>query len=71
MRARGRARPRVLWRSRLDGYGVPVIEVDDPRIDAQPKYGTATCPAPDDIAHIIYTSGTTGVPKVLRLPIRT
>ncbi|WP_420891933.1 amino acid adenylation domain-containing protein [Mycolicibacterium nivoides] len=47
---------------RLDGYGVPVIEIDDPRIDAQP--GTALpLPEPDDIAHIIYTSGTTGVPK--------
>ena len=47
---------------RLDGCDLPVIDVDDPRIDAQP--GTALpAPAADDIAHIIYTSGTTGVPK--------
>ena len=47
---------------RLDGCDLPVIDVDDPRIDAQP--GTALpVPAPDDIAYIIYTSGTTGVPK--------
>ncbi len=47
---------------RLDGCGVPVIEVDDPRIDGQPTAGLPV-PAPDDVAHIIYTSGTTGVPK--------
>ncbi|WP_428833592.1 amino acid adenylation domain-containing protein [Mycolicibacterium porcinum] len=47
---------------RLGGCGVPVVEVDDPRIDAQPA-SALPVPAPDDIAHIIYTSGTTGVPK--------
>ncbi|MGA5541914.1 amino acid adenylation domain-containing protein [Mycobacterium sp. NPDC051198] len=47
---------------RLDGYGVPVIEVDDPRIDAQASMAIPL-PAPDDVAHIIYTSGTTGTPK--------
>ena len=47
---------------RLDGCDLTVIDVEDPRIDAQP--GTALpAPAPDDLAHIIYTSGTTGVPK--------
>ena len=47
---------------RLDGHDLPVIDVDDPRIDTQP--GTALpAPAPDDIAYLIYTSGTTGVPK--------
>ncbi|MEB3982900.1 amino acid adenylation domain-containing protein, partial [Mycobacterium sp. 663a-19] len=47
---------------RLDGCDVPVVDVDDPRIDGQA--GSALPgPAPDDIAHIIYTSGTTGVPK--------
>ncbi|ORB33061.1 non-ribosomal peptide synthetase, partial [Mycolicibacterium porcinum] len=47
---------------RLGGCGVPVVEVDDPRIDAQPA-SALPVPAPDDIAHVIYTSGTTGVPK--------
>ncbi|MGH7735728.1 MAG: AMP-binding protein, partial [Gemmatimonadales bacterium] len=49
-------------RSWLDGFELLVIEVNDPRIDAQ--RGTApAAPAPDDIAHLIYTSGTTGTPK--------
>ena len=49
-------------RSRLDGCGLVVIDVEDPRVQTQP--GTALPPpAPEDIAHIIYTSGTTGVPK--------
>ena len=48
--------------ARLDGCGLPLIDVNDPRIDTYPDTGLAA-PAPDDIAHIIYTSGTTGVPK--------
>ena len=47
---------------RLDGCDLPVIDVDDPRIDTQPSTALPA-PAPDDIAYIIYTSGTTGVPK--------
>ena len=47
---------------RLDGCDLPVIDVEDPRIDGYPGTGLPT-PAPDDIAYIIYTSGTTGVPK--------
>ncbi|MDV7231393.1 non-ribosomal peptide synthetase, partial [Mycolicibacterium fortuitum] len=47
---------------RLGGCGVPVVEVDDPRIDSQSCAGLSV-PAPDDVAHIIYTSGTTGAPK--------
>ena len=47
---------------RLDGYDLTVIDVQDPRIDAQPST-PLPAPAPDDVAHIIYTSGTTGVPK--------
>uniref|UniRef100_UPI0038990D61 non-ribosomal peptide synthetase n=1 Tax=Mycolicibacterium neworleansense TaxID=146018 RepID=UPI0038990D61 len=47
---------------RLDGCGVPVIDLEDPRVDAQSSTALPA-PAPDDIAHIIYTSGTTGVPK--------
>ncbi|WP_443677743.1 amino acid adenylation domain-containing protein [Mycobacterium florentinum] len=49
-------------RTRLDGHQLPVIDVNDPVVDAQPSYAPAM-PAADDLAHIIYTSGTTGVPK--------
>ncbi len=47
---------------RLDGHDMTVIDVADPRIEAQP--GTPL-PAPDpaDLAYLIYTSGTTGTPK--------
>ncbi|VEG45704.1 linear gramicidin synthetase subunit D [Mycolicibacterium flavescens] len=48
--------------SRLAGYGVAVIDVDDEAVGAQPVTALPM-PAGDDIAHIIYTSGTTGVPK--------
>ncbi|OBK66026.1 hypothetical protein A5653_20030 [Mycobacterium colombiense] len=47
---------------RLDGHEVPVIDVDDPRIQTYPRMGLPA-PAPDDIAYLIYTSGTTGTPK--------
>ncbi|MGV0607792.1 amino acid adenylation domain-containing protein, partial [Mycolicibacterium sp. XJ1904] len=47
---------------RLDGAGVLVIDVDDPRIDRQPSTALPDS-SPDDIAYLIYTSGTTGVPK--------
>ena len=47
---------------RLDGCDLPVIDVEDPRIDSYPGTGLPA-PDPDDIAYIIYTSGTTGVPK--------
>ncbi|WP_085168577.1 non-ribosomal peptide synthetase, partial [Mycobacterium celatum] len=49
-------------RSRLGGFGVVVVDVDDPRIDAQPSTALPT-PDPDDMAYLIYTSGTTGMPK--------
>ena len=49
-------------RARLHGCDLPVIDVDDPRIDTQPSTALPA-PAPDDIAYLIYTSGTTGVPK--------
>ncbi|WP_156623273.1 non-ribosomal peptide synthetase, partial [Mycobacterium sp. 1164966.3] len=48
--------------SRLDGTEVPVIDLDDSRLEAQPSTALPA-PAPDDIAYLIYTSGTTGVPK--------
>jgi len=47
---------------RLDGCDLPVVDVNDSRIDTQPTTALPA-PAPDDLAHIIYTSGTTGVPK--------
>ena len=47
---------------RLDGCDLAVIDVDDPRIHANPSTALPA-PAADDLAHIIYTSGTTGVPK--------
>ncbi|MGN6334847.1 AMP-binding protein, partial [Mycobacterium sp.] len=49
-------------RSRLDGHDLLVIDVNDPRIEAQPR---TALPAPgaEDLAYLIYTSGTTGVPK--------
>jgi non-ribosomal peptide synthetase component F/acyl carrier protein len=46
---------------RLHGHGVPVLDVNDPKLPNQP--GTALPPpAPENIAYLIYTSGTTGVP---------
>ena len=47
---------------RLDGHGLPVIDVNDPAVDTQPSTALPA-PAADDIAYLIYTSGTTGVPK--------
>ena len=55
-------------RSRVDPYGVAVVDVEDEGIAAQP--GTPLpVPAPDDIAYVIYTSGTTGTPKGWRFGI--
>ncbi|HTM85462.1 MAG TPA: amino acid adenylation domain-containing protein, partial [Mycobacterium sp.] len=52
-------------RSRLDGRGLPVIDIGAiSDIEAQPGVALpAPESAPDDIAYLIYTSGTTGVPK--------
>ena len=54
---------------RLDGYGLAVITVDDPRIPGYPSTPLPT-PAADDIAYLIYTSGTTGTPKGVAVPHR-
>ena len=47
---------------KLDGFGLLVIDVNDPAVDQQPSTAFPA-PAPGDIAYLIYTSGTTGVPK--------
>ena len=47
---------------RLDGCDLPVIDVEDLRIETYPCTGLPA-PAADDLAYVIYTSGTTGVPK--------
>ncbi|WP_458695270.1 non-ribosomal peptide synthetase [[Mycobacterium] appelbergii] len=47
---------------RFSGYGVPVINVGEPRPDRYPVTGVPV-PMVDDIAYLIYTSGTTGKPK--------
>ncbi|WP_155725337.1 AMP-binding protein, partial [Mycobacterium avium] len=49
-------------RDRLDGFELPVIDVDDPALAGEPSTGLPL-PAADSIAYLIYTSGTTGVPK--------
>ena len=47
---------------RLDGCGVPVLDIADAALDAAPV-GVPVGAAPADVAYVIYTSGTTGVPK--------
>ena len=47
---------------RLDGCGIPVVDVRDNSIADYPSTGLPL-PEPADIAYVIYTSGTTGVPK--------
>src|SRR5262249_30145619 len=47
---------------KLDGFGLLVIDVDDPGVDSQPSTALPS-PAADDLAYLIYTSGTTGTPK--------
>ncbi|SLC89544.1 Probable non-ribosomal peptide synthetase PstA [Mycobacteroides abscessus subsp. abscessus] len=47
---------------RFSGFGLPVVDVQDPAIAAECGAGL-TMPSADGMAHIIYTSGTTGLPK--------
>jgi amino acid adenylation domain-containing protein/non-ribosomal peptide synthase protein (TIGR01720 family) len=49
-------------RSRLDGYDLLVIDVDDSAVDSRPSTALPLAD-PGDIAYLIYTSGTTGTPK--------
>ena len=44
------------------GEAVPVIDVEDPAVAAQPPTAP-TSVAAGELAYVIYTSGTTGVPK--------
>ncbi|WP_156669529.1 non-ribosomal peptide synthetase, partial [Mycobacterium sp. E3339] len=47
---------------RFQVHGVPVVDVDDRRLDTLP--GTALAePDAEGLAYVIYTSGTTGAPK--------
>ncbi len=50
-------------RSRLDGFDIAVVDVDDPALDTGPAGAPAAAPTADDVAYLIYTSGTTGTPK--------
>ncbi|HTQ19128.1 non-ribosomal peptide synthetase, partial [Mycobacterium sp.] len=45
---------------RVNGHDVPIIDIADPRVRAQP---VTAPPGPADVAYLIYTSGTTGIPK--------
>ena len=57
-------------RARLDGCGLPVIDINDPAVDTQPSIALPA-PAPDEIAYLIYTSGTTGPPRGWPSPTTT
>ena len=47
---------------RLAGFGLVVVDVEDPGLGAYPCTGLPV-PAADNVAYLIYTSGTTGTPK--------
>ncbi|MGH3724959.1 MAG: amino acid adenylation domain-containing protein [Mycobacterium sp.] len=52
-------------RTRLAGFDLPIIDLDEPVDFAGGGQSGAVplAPAPEDIAYVIYTSGTTGAPK--------
>ncbi|TAM67778.1 non-ribosomal peptide synthase/polyketide synthase, partial [Mycobacterium sp.] len=54
-------------RSRLDGAGLPVVDVHDSAVQAQSSAALPE-PAAENIAYVIYTSGTTGTPKGVAIP---
>ncbi|WP_082949262.1 non-ribosomal peptide synthetase, partial [Mycolicibacterium celeriflavum] len=55
---------------RLDGHGLLVIDVDDPRIPSHPA-AALPMPTADDIAYLVYTSDTTGVSRGVAVPHRS
>ncbi|OBG81540.1 non-ribosomal peptide synthetase [Mycobacterium sp. E802] len=50
-------------RHRLEPSGVPIVDIDDASIGAQPATDLPATVEAGDVAYIIYTSGTTGMPK--------
>ncbi|MBZ4574903.1 non-ribosomal peptide synthetase [Mycobacterium avium] len=52
-------------RDRLEGFDLPVIDVDEAAAEIERTQPSSALPgpSPDDIAYMIYTSGTTGTPK--------
>ncbi|OBB91076.1 non-ribosomal peptide synthetase [Mycobacterium sp. 852002-40037_SCH5390672] len=54
-------------RSRLEGSGLPLIDIDDPVATTQPETALPAVGA-ENVAYIIYTSGTTGTPKGVAVP---
>ncbi|MDP7739599.1 non-ribosomal peptide synthetase [Mycobacterium paragordonae] len=50
------------WADRLEGWGVPVLDIGDAAIHTQPCTGLPA-PSPDEVCHVIFTSGSAGVPK--------
>ena len=57
---------------RLDGHGLPVVDIatiDAAAIDGRTS-AALPAPSPDEVAYIIYTSGTTGTPKGVAIPHR-
>ncbi|RAV13557.1 non-ribosomal peptide synthetase [Mycolicibacterium sp. GF69] len=54
---------------RLDGCGLPIIDVGGPAVGTQ-RDTAMPAPAAEETAYLIYTSGTTGAPKGVAVPHR-